>query len=111
MVDYFRSKHGKRPFVEKNNPDIRLNLHIIDKQCRISLNNSGQNLSKRGYRKEQTEAPINEMLAAGLLLYAGMENRPVIHDPMTGSGTFAIEAAMKYANIPPGLKRHFSFEH
>jgi putative N6-adenine-specific DNA methylase len=111
IVDYFRSKHSTRPSVDKNNPDIRLDLHIVDKQCRISLNSSGQNLSKRGYRREQTEAPINEVLAAGLLLYAGLENYPVIHDPMTGAGTFAIEAAMKSANIPPGLKRHFSFEH
>ncbi|MFW5805235.1 MAG: THUMP domain-containing class I SAM-dependent RNA methyltransferase [Bacteroidales bacterium] len=111
IVDYFRSKHGTRPSVDKNNPDIRINLHIIDKQCSISLNSSGQNLNKRGYRTEQTEAPLNEVLAAGLVLYAGMQNHPVIHDPMSGSGTLAIEAAMAAANIAPGLKRKFSFEH
>ncbi len=111
IADYFRNKHGKRPSVDKNDPDIRLDLHIVDKQCRISLNSSGQNLSKRGYRKEKTEAPLNEVLAAGLLQVAGMDNYPVIHDPMTGSGTIAIEAAMIAANIAPGIKRQFSFEH
>ncbi|MFO7790267.1 MAG: class I SAM-dependent RNA methyltransferase [Bacteroidales bacterium] len=111
IVDHFRSKHGTRPSVDKKNPDIRINLYIVDKQCSISLNSSGQNLNKRGYRTEQTGAPLNEVLAAGLLLHAGMQDHNVIHDPMAGSGTIAIEAAMIATNTAPGFKRQFSFEH
>ncbi|MFO7880433.1 MAG: THUMP domain-containing class I SAM-dependent RNA methyltransferase [Bacteroidota bacterium] len=111
IADYFMAKYKRRPSVDKQNPDVRINLHIVDKQCRISLDSSGQTLDKRGYRTEHTEAPMNEVLAAGLLMASNATEKDHIHDPMCGSGTIAIEAAMMAADIAPGFNRHFSFEH
>ncbi|MFP4663572.1 MAG: class I SAM-dependent RNA methyltransferase [Bacteroidales bacterium] len=111
IADYFMAKYKRRPSVDKQNPDVRINLHITDKQCRISLDSSGQTLDKRGYRTEHTEAPMNEVLAAGLLMTSNAMEKDEIHDPMCGSGTIAIEAAMMAADVAPGFNRHFSFEH
>ncbi len=105
IVDRFRKKFGKRPDVETHNPDIRFHLHISNDEVTISLDSSGDPLFKRGYRKSHFEAPINEVLAAGLLNLAGWEGKGNFLDPMCGSGTIMIEAAMMALNIPPQLHR------
>ena len=105
IVDRFRKKFGKRPDVERFNPDIKLHLHIRNQDVTISLDSSGDPLFKRGYRKSHFEAPINEVLAAGLLNIAGWDGKGNFLDPMCGSGTLLIEAAMMALNIPPQLHR------
>ncbi len=105
IVDRFRKKFGKRPDVERFNPDIKLHLHISNQDVTISLDSSGDPLFKRGYRKSHFEAPINEVLAAGLLNIAGWDGKGNFLDPMCGSGTLLIEAAMMALNIPPQLHR------
>ena len=111
IVDRFRDLTNKRPNVEKNNPDIVVNLHISHTTVTLSLDSSGEPLFKRGYRKETGLAPINEVMAAGLLSMAGWDGKGNFLDPMCGSGTLLIEAAMMAMNIPAQLHReHFSFE-
>jgi putative N6-adenine-specific DNA methylase len=111
IADYFNEKYGKRPSISVTKPDIYLNLHISDTTCTLSLDSSGEPLFKRGYRVAQTEAPINEVLAAGMLLLAGWKGQSDFIDPMCGSGTIAIEAALIALNIPPGIFRQsFAFE-
>lgn len=111
IVDYFKEKYGKRPSVRVVNPDIYINIHISHHQCTISLDSSGESLHKRGYRVAQTEAPLNEVLAAGMILKTGWKGNSPFVDPMCGSGTLLIEAAMIALNIPPGIYRNsFSFE-
>ena len=111
IVDYFTEKYGKRPSVSVANPDIYFNLHISHTTCTLSLDSSGAPLFKRGYRVAQTEAPINEVLAAGLLLLSGWKGQSDFMDPMCGSGTIAIEAAMIAMNMAPGLfRKEFAFE-
>lgn len=111
IADYFNEKYGKRPSISVTKPDIYLNLHISDTICTLSLDSSGEPLFKRGYRVAQTEAPINEVLAAGMLLLAGWKGQSDFMDPMCGSGTIAIEAALIALNIPPGIFRSsFAFE-
>ena len=111
IVDYFNKESGKRPSVSQANPDILFNLHIAGDQCTLSVDSSGESLHKRGWRVEQTEAPINEVLAAGLLLLAGWNGQCDLYDPMCGSGTLLVEAAMIATNTPPGLYRQeFAFE-
>jgi putative N6-adenine-specific DNA methylase len=111
IADYFNEKYGKRPSISVTKPDIYLNLHISDTTCTLSLDSSGEPLFKRGYRVAQTEAPINEVLAAGMLLLAGWKGQSDFMDPMCGSGTIAIEAALIALNIPPGIFRSsFAFE-
>ena len=112
IADYFNEKTGKRPSVRIVNPDIQINIHIAQDQCTLSIDSSGEVLSKRGYREVQTEAPINEALAAGMLLLAGWDGQCDLIDPMCGSGTIAIEAALIALNIAPGIYRHqgFAFE-
>ena len=111
IVDRFRDLTNKRPNVEKNNPDIIVNLHISHTTVTLSLDSSGEPLFKRGYRKETGLAPINEVMAAGLLSMAGWDGKGNFLDPMCGSGTLLIEAAMMAMNIPAQLHReHFSFE-
>ncbi len=105
IVDYFQEKEGKRPSVRLNNPDIYLNVHIAHNEVTLSLDSSGESLHKRGYRVLQTDAPINEVLAAGILLQAGWEGQSDLLDPMCGSGTFLIEAALIARNIPVGIYR------
>ncbi len=111
IVDWFRETTGKRPSVKVDNPQLLFNLHISGDQCTLSLDSSGESLHKRGYRVNQTEAPISEVLAAGMLLLAGWDGQSDFVDPFCGSGTFLIEAAMIALNIPPGLYRpSFGFE-
>lgn len=111
IVDYFTKKIGKRPSVSVANPDLLINVHISESQCTISLDSSGESLHKRGYRTEETEAPLNEVLAAGMILQTGWRGESDFVDPMCGSGTLLIEAAMIAMNIPPGIYRSgFAFE-
>ena len=110
IVDQFLKIEGKRPSVTTENPDIRIQLHLQGDQLTISLDSSGNSLHQRGYRIETNIAPINEVLAAGMLLHSGWEGKTYFYDPMCGSGTLAIEAAMIACNIPPSLNRTtFSF--
>ena len=111
IVDYFTEKYGKRPTVSVANPDIYFNLHISHTTCTLSLDSSGAPLFKRGYRVAQTDAPINEVLAAGLLMLSGWKGQCDFIEPMCGSGTIAIEAAMLALNMAPGLfRKEFAFE-
>ncbi len=111
IVDWFREKYDKRPTVRLNNPDLQFNIHISHNLCTISLDSSGESLHKRGYRVSQNDAPISEVLAAGMLLLAGWDGQCNFIDPFCGSGTFLIEAALIALNIPPGLYRpSFGFE-
>ena len=111
IVDYWSAKAGKRPNVQVTNPDLLLNVHIADKQITVSLDSSGESLHKRGYRVATTEAPISEVLAAGMLLLAGWKGQSDFYDPMCGSGTLLIEAALIARNIAPGVFRQsFAFE-
>ncbi len=113
IVDYFRDRYGpdSRPRVRLQDADVRINVHIQGERVTVSLDSSGESLHKRGYRVAQTEAPINEVLAAGIILKSGYRgDRPFV-DPMCGSGTFIIEAAMIAAGINPGVyRRRFAFE-
>jgi putative N6-adenine-specific DNA methylase len=113
IVDYFQDRLGvgKRPGVRLQDADVMINVHIDGTRVTMSLDSSGESLHKRGYRVAQTEAPINEVLAAGILLKAGYDGQCPLVDPMCGSGTFLIEAAMIAANINPGIyRRNFAFE-
>ena len=111
IADYFNEKYGKRPSIRIQNADINIDVHIAGNQVTISLDSSGESLHKRGYRVAQTEAPINEVLAAGLLKLAGWKGESNLIDPMCGSGTFLIEAALMATNVYPGVFReHFAFE-
>ena len=111
IVDWFNEHEGKRPRISVSNPDIYLNMHISHDTCTLSLDSSGESLHKRGWRAEQTEAPINEALAAGMLLLAGWHGQCDFVDPFCGSGTILIEAALIALGIPPGIYRNsFAFE-
>ena len=111
IVDKFRNSSGERPNVDTEHPDLTINLHIQKDVCTVSLDSSGNSLHQRGYRSATNIAPINEVLAAGLLLHSGWDGRSDFMDPMCGSGTIAIEAAMIACNIPPNLNRkEFAFE-
>ena len=111
IVDYWNEKTGKRPSVNAENPDIRINLHIGNDMMTLSLDSSGESLHKRGYRVATTEAPISEVLAAGMLRMAGWHGQSDFYDPMCGSGTLLIEAALMAHNIAPGVFRQtYAFE-
>ncbi len=111
IADYFVDKYGKRPSVRLEMADRMLNVHIFENRVTISLDSSGEPLSKRGYKVENTEAPINEVLAAGIILMTGWRGDVDFMDPMCGSGTFLTEAALIAANINPGIYRKgFAFE-
>jgi putative N6-adenine-specific DNA methylase len=111
VADYFNGKMGKRPSVRLTNPDIQIHVHVSHDLCTVSLDSSGESLHKRGYRIGQTEAPLNEVLAAGMLLIAGWKGQCHFIDPMCGSGTLLIEAALIALNIPPGIyRKSFGFE-
>lgn len=103
IVDVFRNKTGKRPNIDLKAPKVRINIRIHDNHCTLSLDSSGGSLHKRGYRGPTGEAPINEVLAAGLVLHSGWDGVSDFLDPMCGSGTILIEAAMIACNIPPQL--------
>ena len=110
LCDHFREQSGRRPSVDKHNPDIRIRLFLDDKSAQIFLDTSGEALFKRGYRQDTGEAPLRENLAAGLLLLAGYDGTQPFQDPFCGSGTIAIEAAWIALNRAPGLMRRFGFE-
>ena len=111
IVDYWKEKAGKRPNVNTEKPDLRVNLHVGNDHVTISMDSSGESLHKRGYRVANTEAPINEALAAGMLLLAGWKGQSDFYDPMCGSGTLPIEAALIARNIAPGVfRKSFAFE-
>ena len=113
IVDYFKDRFGGecRPKVRLQDADVMLNVHIAGDRVTVSLDSSGESLHKRGYRVAQTEAPINEVLAAGILLKSGWRGDCPLVDPMCGSGTFLIEGAMIAAGIMPGIyRKRFAFE-
>ena len=105
IVDRFREKFGSRPSIDAKEPDVKLNLFIRDNKCSILLDTSGDSLFKRGYRTETNSAPLNEVLAAGLISLSGWDKNSTLVDPMCGSGTIAIEAGMMLCNIPAGYYR------
>ncbi|HEX2968531.1 MAG TPA: class I SAM-dependent RNA methyltransferase [Bacteroidales bacterium] len=110
IADYFRSKKGIRPSVDTKDPDIVVNLHISNDAVNISLDSTVIPLYKRGYRKEQPEAPLNEVLAAGIIMLSGWDGSVDFLDPMCGSGTFPIEAGLIACKIPAGrFRKHFGF--
>lgn len=112
IVDQFRSRFGRRPNVNKVTPDVRFNIHLShENMCSLSLDTSGDSLYKRGYRVDTIDAPINEALAAGMILLSGWDRNSDFIDPMCGSGTLPIEAAMYAYNIPAQAQRKsFAFE-
>ncbi len=111
IVDYWQEREHKRPNVSVQSPDLTINVHISNEQVTLSLDSSGESLHKRGYRVATTEAPINEVLAAGMLRMAGWQGQSDFYDPMCGSGTLLIEAALMARNIAPGVFRQsFAFE-
>ena len=111
IVDQFREKTGNRPNIRVSNPDIQLNMHIAEYDCTLSLDSSGESLHRRGYRQEAVEAPLNEVLAAGIILMTGWRGETDFIDPMCGSGTLPIEAALIAKNMAPGLFRQgYAFE-
>jgi len=111
IADYWMEKTHKRPNVRVTDPDLYINVHIAAEQVTVSLDSSGESLHKRGYRVANTEAPINEALAAGLLLMADWHGQSDFYDPMCGSGTLPIEAALIARNIAPGIfRKSFAFE-
>jgi putative N6-adenine-specific DNA methylase len=107
IADFFRRKTGKRPSVDPKEPDVVINLHISNDNVNISLDSTVVPLFKRGYRVEQGAAPLNEVLAAGILRLTGWNGESSLLDPMCGSGTILIEAAMVASNIAPGKFREF----
>jgi len=111
IVDQFRDKVGTRPSVDIDRPDLRINIHINQDECTVSLDSSGASLHQRGYKTATQIAPINEVLAAGLLMLSGWDGQCDFLDPKCGSGTILIEAAMIACNIPANINRHeFAFE-
>lgn len=111
IADYFREKEGHRPNVSVANPDITFHIHISNEDCSLSLDSSGESLHRRGYRQDTMEAPLNEVLAAGMILMTGWRGECDFVDPMCGSGTLPIEAALIARNMAPGLFRsQYAFE-
>lgn len=112
IADYFRENFGKRPNVDTENPDIIINVHIFQDNCTLSIDSSGESLHKRGYRVKQGEAPLNEVLAAGMIYISGWLGNSDFMDPMCGSGTLPIEAAMIAQNIPAAkFRKEFAFQY
>ena len=111
IADTFRKKFDKRPNVDPEMPDVSINLHIAKHTCTVSLDSSGNSLHKRGYKSDAVTAPMNEVLAAGLILLSDWNRISDFHDPMCGSGTLLIEAALIAYNIPVNIFRNrFGFE-
>lgn len=111
IVDQFRAKYGERPSVDIERPTLRINLYIFNDTCTVSLDSSGESLHKRGYRDKTNLAPLNEVLAAGMILLSGWDKHSTFIDPMCGSGTILTEAALIANNIPPGFYREsYGFE-
>ena len=111
IVDQFREKTGERPNIRVTNPDLQLHIHVAEFDCTLSMDSSGESLHRRGYRQESVEAPLNEVLAAGIILQTGWNGQCDFIDPMCGSGTIAIEAALIARGIAPGVYRKgYAFE-
>ncbi|MCK4748035.1 MAG: RNA methyltransferase, partial [Bacteroidales bacterium] len=111
IVDRFRDRFGKRPSVDLKNPDIRINIHLNDTHCSVSLDSSGESLHKRGYRTQPHQAPLNEVLAAGMIFLSGWNPTQPFLNPMCGSGTLCIEAGMIARGLPGGYFRDgFGFQ-
>lgn len=110
IVDKFRDKYDARPSIDTEYPDLRINLHINHNFVTVSLDSSGSNLGKRGYKLKQVFAPLSEVLASGIIILSGWDKKQDFIDPMCGSGTFPIEAALIAKNIAPGSFRKFNFE-
>ena len=111
IADFWQEKEGRRPNVKVTDPDLYIQVHIANETVTVSLDSSGESLHKRGYRVATTEAPISEVLAAGMLLMAGWQGQSDFYDPMCGSGTLLIEAALIARNIAPGIfRKAFAFE-
>lgn len=112
IADQFRKKSGTRPSVDVMNPFLNINVHIFNDKCTLSLDSSGISLHKRGHRLDKVKAPLNEVLASGIVLLSGWKRDCDFIDPMCGSGTILIEAAMFAYNIAPGIhRRDFGFKH
>ncbi len=110
IADRFREKYGKRPSVDRENPDVRIHVHIDRERCAISLDSSGEPLHRRGYRLEGGGAPLNEVLAAGMIMLSGWKGGESFIDPMCGSGTLPVEAAFIASGTAPGLlRKRFGF--
>ena len=111
IVDRFRNKFKNRPSINSFNPELKIEIHVNKNFCTISLDSSGESLHKRGYKKYNSAAPLNEVLAAGIILMSEWDKKSDLLDPMCGTGTFLIEAAMIARNIAPNLNRlAFAFE-
>ncbi|MBQ6086341.1 MAG: N-6 DNA methylase [Bacteroidaceae bacterium] len=111
IVDQFREKTGERPNIRITNPDLQLNIHVAEYDCTLSLDSSGESLHRRGYRQETVEAPLNEVLAAGIIMLTGWKGDCDLIDPMCGSGTIPIEAALIARGISPGIfRKEYNFE-
>lgn len=111
ICDRFNEREGKRPSISVSAPDVKLNIHIADTQCTLSLDSSGESLHQRGYRVATVEAPINEVLAAGILKLSGWTPDKPLTDPFCGSGTIVVEAALMARGINPGIyRKSFGFE-
>ncbi len=110
IVDRIRESCGQRPNVDTGSPDVRINVHLHKNVCTISLDSSGDSLDRRGYRLERNEAPLRETLAAAVVALTGWDGSIPLADPMCGSGTIPVEAALYAAHIPPGLQRQFGFQ-
>jgi putative N6-adenine-specific DNA methylase len=111
IVDRIRELIGRRPSVSKSNPDLMVSVHLAGNKLTVSVDTSGQSLHRRGYRRNDTGAPLNEVLAAGMILLSGWNGDSDFYDPMCGSGTLGIEAALIARKIPPGVfKNKFGFE-
>jgi putative N6-adenine-specific DNA methylase len=112
IVDSIRDRFGRRPNVDVRDPDLRVNVHLVKNLCTVSLDSSGTPLDRRGYRLERNSAPLRETLAAALVFFSGWDGTVPLVDPMCGSGTIPIEAALKAACIAPGVLRPgFAFQH
>jgi len=111
IVDQFRNRLGRRPNVDLAKPSVRVHIHLVKDIASVSLDSSGESLHRRGYRKMQGEAPLNETLAAGMLMLSGWDTQSPLLDLMCGSGTILIEAALLARRIAPGLfRQEFGFE-
>ncbi|HXE94771.1 MAG TPA: THUMP domain-containing protein [Dongiaceae bacterium] len=110
VVDRIREACGRRPNVDTASPDVRINVHLHKNICTVSLDSSGDSLDRRGYRLERNEAPLRETLAAAVVALTGWDGSIPLADPMCGSGTIPVEAALYAAHIPPGFQREFGFQ-
>ncbi len=110
VVDRFRERTGRRPSVDKDDPDLRINAHLFADRLTLSVDTSGHSLHRRGWRLHQGRAPLAETTAAALVLASGWDGRAPLVDPFCGSGTILVEAAHVATGTPPGLARAFGFE-